>query len=431
VWGWPEIFIALQLLWGLAFFLPGAQGYRVYLRALPYVISGASLLYYFRRATGEPFPLAGKWLIAGYLLLLVNLLHPTSHLVAGLGQIVFQVCIAAPVFWMARGVRSRARLDRLIWVLFAASFAASAVGILQVYFPARFLPPEFSELALRLNPDIVNSLTYGGADGRAIVRPPGLSDMPGGAAVAGMLTMILGLTLVAERSHGWLVRACCVGAGAVGMTTVFLTQVRSLAVLAAASVLVCAVLRFRQGRATESAIGGIAGIGVLAGAFLWAVAVGGDAIVDRFMGLMSDGVLRTFQESRGLFVRYTLTELLWEFPLGAGVGRWGMIQVLFGDPTMWQAPPIHVEFQPTGWLLDGGVPLVLLWVATLGVALGHSYRVAVAADGRLQHPATVVLCVQAAIAVLCVTGAVFNTQLGILFWAVTGALHGAAGGRSE
>ncbi len=25
---------------------------------------------------------------------------------------------------------------------------------------------------------------------------------------------------------------------------------------------------------------------------------------------------------------------------------------------MWQAPPIHVEIQPTGWLLDGGVPML-------------------------------------------------------------------------
>ena len=34
-----------------------------------------------------------------------------------------------------------------------------------------------------------------------------------------------------------------------------------------------------------------------------------------------------------------------EFPLGAGLGRWGMMHVYFGDPTLWQAPPIHVEVQ--------------------------------------------------------------------------------------
>ena len=141
-WGWPEAFIALQVLWGAVFFVPGAQAYRTYLRAMPYIISAASLLYYFRRATGEPLPAAARWLLASAVLLSVNLLHPTTHLMAGFGQIVFQVSIAAPLFWMGRAVRNERRLTTLVWVLFGSSFLASTVGILQVYFPQRFLPPE-------------------------------------------------------------------------------------------------------------------------------------------------------------------------------------------------------------------------------------------------------------------------------------------------
>ena len=53
------------------------------------------------------------------------------------------------------------------------------LGILQVYFPERFLPPEFSVLARSLNPDIIHALTYIGADGREIVRPPGLATCRG------------------------------------------------------------------------------------------------------------------------------------------------------------------------------------------------------------------------------------------------------------
>ena len=139
----------------------------------------------------------------GLLLLLLNLLHETAHLLAGLAQVVFQACIAAPVFWMARSVRSErtshaAHLDSVR----VQRARRPVLGILQVYFPERFLPPEFSVLARSLNPDMIHALTYIGADGREIVRPPGLSDMPGGAAVAGMMTMVLGLSLALGRGSG-------------------------------------------------------------------------------------------------------------------------------------------------------------------------------------------------------------------------------------
>jgi len=427
-WSWPELFIAIQVLWGLVLFLPGAQGYRVYIRALPYVLSLVSLLHYFRKGTGEPLPGSGRWLVACFALLLLNLLQSSTHLAAGVGQIVFQASIAAPAFWMARAVRSERRLEELVWLLFVASALASAVGILQVYFPERFLPAEFSALAQTLNPDIVSSLTYAGADGRTIIRPPGLSDVPGGAAVTGMLTMVLGLTLALGRQRTWFVRLACLSAGAIGMTALFLTHVRALSLLAVGSVAVGALLRFRQGRTADGAIGMAVGMGLLGGAYVWAVSVGGDAVAERFLGMVDGGVFRTFDESRGLFLRYTLTELLYEFPLGAGLGRWGMMQTLFGDPTMWQAPPIHVEIQPTGWLLDGGVPLLFLSIGALGAALRYSYRLAVhAGTACLQDTATTLLVVQLTIVGFCLAGPVFNTQLGILFWTMTGALFGAVG----
>ena len=340
---------------------------------------------------------------------------------------MFQICIAAPAFWMSRAVRDEARLETLVWVFFASSFVGSTMGILQVYFPDLFLPAEFSQLAQALNPDIVGSLTYVGADGRPIIRPPGLSDLPGGASVAGMMTVILGLTLAAQRQRTWLVNAVCFAGGAIGMTVLFLTHVRALSLLAVASVGVAAVLRFRQGRTAEGTIGIVAGVGLLACAYVWAVSVGGDAVADRFLGLVDGGVIRTFEESRGSVLRYTMAELLYEFPLGAGLGRWGMMQVLFGDSTMWQAPPIHVEVQPTGWLLDGGLPLLVLYAGALGTALVYSYRIVVkATEVRLRDLAAVLLCAQLAIVALCLTGPVFNTQLGIQFWTMTGVLFGAA-----
>src|SRR5687767_13474210 len=85
-WGWAEVFLAIQLLWGVALFVPGMQAYRSYLRALPYVASLVAVVYYFRRPTGESLHPSGRWLVISLGLLVLNLLHATTHSMAGLAQ---------------------------------------------------------------------------------------------------------------------------------------------------------------------------------------------------------------------------------------------------------------------------------------------------------------------------------------------------------
>ena len=67
--------------------------------------------------------------------LVLNLLHATTHSMAGLAQVVFQLSIVAPALWMTRAVRTRKRLARMLWILFASSAASSVLGVLQVYYP--------------------------------------------------------------------------------------------------------------------------------------------------------------------------------------------------------------------------------------------------------------------------------------------------------
>jgi hypothetical protein len=424
-WGWVELFIGIQLLWGALLFMPGMQPFRVYIRALPYVASLAALVYYGFQASGGRLSASGRWLVAAFALLALNLLHGSTHLMAGLAQVVFQVTIAAPMFWMAPSVRSETKLHRLVVVMFAASFASAAVGVLQAYYPDQFLPPEFSALARSLNPDYVDALTYVGADGRVIVRPSGLSDLPGGAAISGLVTVILGVALTAYGQPSRVHRGMYLGAAVVGMTALYLTQVRSLTIMAPVAVLVFAVLRLRQGRWTEGGAIAIGGGVMVIGSFIWAVALGGASLSERFSSLFETGFFTTFQENRGLFLEYTLTELLYQFPLGAGLGRWGMMQVYFGDPAMWQSPAIHVEIQITGWLLDGGVPMWICYGGALLAAVLFAYRTAIGGQTEgLRYFASVVLAMQAVVLGLCLTGPVFNTQLGIQFWAMTAALLG-------
>ncbi len=431
-WGWVELFVAIQLLWGLFLFVPGMQAVRVYVRALPYLASLGALVYCLRRTGRDTMPSSGPWLLAAIALLGLNLLHEGTHVMAGLGQWALQISIAAPAFWVAAVVVTERRFERVLWLIFGASVLSAAVGVLQVYYPDRLLPPEFSSLAAALNPDFVGALSYVGADGQIVVRPPGLSDLPGGAAVSGMAAMVLGVALAAHPGTAKLMRALSLVAAGVGMTTLYLTQVRSLSIMALLSVLVLAGIRVRQGRVL---LGGwiVAGGLLLAiGSFVWATSLGGDSVSDRFTGLFDEGFLTSYQESRGLFLKYTVAELLNEFPFGAGLGRWGMMQVYLGDPSLWQAPPIHVELQITGWLLDGGAPMWFVYGGALVAALRYAYSVAIqGATESLRSLATIVLAIQVPIIAMCFSGPVFNTQLGIEFWTVTAALFGAVQAQVE
>ena len=424
-WGWLEIFVLVQLMWGVLLFIPGSQAYRTYIRAFPYVTSLIALVVCARSTGTEALVPGSRWLLAAGMLLMANLLHEETQMRAGLAQIVFQASIAAPMFWAARIGQGDVRLRRVVWLILLSSFASAALGILQVYYPTTFLPPTFSAQALALNPDFVSALSYVGPNGDLIVRPPGLSDLPGGAAMAGMTASVLGVAFAFQAGQRQLVRWMYLSAAVIGMTVLYLTQVRSLWLMAVAAMLAFAAMRLRQGRIIQGAWIAIIVAALVFGSFAWATMVGGETVYERFFGIYDTGLVRTFRENRGLFLNYTFSELLYEFPLGAGLGRWGMMQMYFGDPAAWRFQPIYVEVQFTGWLLDGGVLMWLFYGGALLVAMVYSYRQATVAGGAVRDLATMVFCIQLVIVGLCFTGPVFNTQLGIEFWLVTAVLFGA------
>jgi hypothetical protein len=276
-----------------------------------------------------------------------------------------------------------------------------------------------------MNPDFLQGLSYVGADGRVIVRPPGLSDLPGGAAVAGATAVCLAFAFAVRPNQRNVVRAIYVACTFAAVTVIYLTQVRSLLLMAIGTMMTMALIRLRQGRLMQS--GWIAAIvgGLVFFAFMWAVSVGGDDVYHRFFGIAETGVMQTFQSNRGVFLEYTLTQLLWELPFGAGLGRWGMMTVYFGEPENWRYPALHAEIQITGWLYDGGILLMLAYATAIAMALKQSYRLAVHATGTLSDCAMMGFAFQLLVAGLCFTGPVFNTQFGIVFWLVTAAIHGA------
>lgn len=423
---WLVIFIAVQFLWGALLFLPGSQAYRPVVRGLPYAISAGLLLVYLPRTMRGRAPRGTLLLTFALGLLGLNLLHPTTLVSAGIAQCLFQLAIAAPMFWAWRAVCSPEQLRRLLVLAFVFNTFGSVLGVLQVYYPDQFMPPQFSSLGTRMNELYVESLSYVGIDGRRIVRPPGLSDQPGGAAIAGALTVVLGvgLSVGARSSPAALAQLAAV---AIGLAAIYLTQVRSLLMMSVGALGVIAIALFRRGQARQAGRIAISAAVLVVLAFVWARSVGGESVEQRFVGITQQGAVRAYQDNRGAFVADTFGDLLDQYPLGAGLGRWGMMNVYFGDAANLEAPPIHVEIQATGWLLDGGIPMWALYGGAVAMALLGTYRFClkrVRAD--LAEVAIVILGLQALIAGFAWAGPAFNTQLGVQFWFLTSALYGAS-----
>lgn len=424
-WGWLELFVLVQVLWGVLLFLPGSQAYRTYIRGFPYAASLVALGMFLRSSGGDTTAPGGRWILASLALMVASLAHPATWLMSGIAQVVFQLSIAAPVFWTARHWITHERLERMLLLVCGANFLSAGLGLLQVYYPQTFMPPEFSRLALRLNAEIVGSLTFIGADGREIVRPPGLSDIPGGAAVSATVTALFGFAFATRANITYRRRLLFLLTAVIGLTVLYLTQVRSLLVMLCICMIVAGAVRLRQGRVLHTAwiVGSAAA--VVTASFTWAVAVGGESIVERFQSMLDVGLVQSYQENRGNFLSYTVQELLYQYPFGAGLGRWGMMSVYFGEPENWRFPPLWAEIQLTGWLYDGGILLWATYAAAVTATTFYTYRLASSHHTRLSDLAAMVLTLQVLVIGLCFTGLVFNTQMGIVFWLLSASVYGA------
>jgi type IV secretory pathway TrbD component len=183
---------------------------------------------------------------------------------------------------------------------------------------------------------------------------------------------------------------------------------------------------FRQGRAARSSQFGLLAIGVLILSFSLALTVGGTSVSERFQSLFADDPLAVYEQARGAQLRYTFAELLYEYPLGAGLGRWGVAAGYFGssDPNI---PPIWAEIQFTGWMIDGGILMIGLYLGALIATARSQLNLARSAQyPRLGTCAAVVLAAGLGPAVMIVSFTPFVAQIGIQYWFLAGALHGVA-----
>jgi len=423
-WGWLEVVVIAQFLFPILTFLPFLMPIRTLLRVGAYsipLVAWAAIVLKGRRAPGRPFP-ARPWMAFSAAWLGLMVFHPTtSNPVAGVAAWAMYVGIFCPAFWAPAEGTSPARIRRLLAILLVCNAASVLTGILQFYRPGQFIPPTITEEKFKY----LDGLKYETADGQTVMRPPGLTDSPGGACAGGVYTAIIGLSW-AILPIAWWKRLACMGLTAAGMAVIYFTQVRSALVLVVASqVLAGCLLAFRRdfGRLTQ--LGVVGGL-VFAASLAWAARSGGEAVLSRFTSLLEGSTGEVYMKSRGGFLEETFSRFIWDYPLGAGLGRWGMISASFGTPTA-ANPPLWVEIQPTGFVFDGGIPLLVAYAAGVVMALASAARIAVRSrDPDLWGAGLVLGTIGLTTVINCLSYVPFHSTAGVLFWVGLGSLHGAA-----
>ncbi len=411
---WLFAVIVIQLLCQLGMLSEFLSPIRIVFRSGSYVINIAALLIAFgpRRQPHHPAFWLG-WFILIWVAL--QFLNPTTNTaLSALASWVFTASILAPLFWVPRLQITPQVIRGVIICLWGFHSLSSVFGVLQVYYPGQFQPA--------VSQAVLNNMFQGKnveiqiAGGETIFRPMGLTDIPGGSASAGLYAFVFGLGLFSlSRGFGWTTISLL--SLPVGLFCIYVSQVRVMLVLGVIISLVYASLLAvtrRFGSAVRTSF--IVPV-VMAGAFVWAVALGGEATTARFELLISENPDEVYAKSRGNFLEETLNEHIFDYPFGAGLGRWGQVNTYFGDPTIEDSYSLWAEIQWTAWVYDGGVLLVVAYLSAMFVAMWGTAKVAFSPDmPDISGWAMLILAYDVAMLALTFSFVPFNGPQGVEFW---------------
>lgn len=418
--GWLYGFLLVQFACQVALVAP-LGSLRIGFRAMTFVSSLALLVLV--PAGGRPYSARGL-VLAVPLITALGLLHPALNTpAAGLAQVGITLAIWGPAVWATRIRLTPDGFRNLIILLWAFHTISAVVGVLQVYDPDRFSPdPTFIRQQLGAFAD---GLQITLDDGRKIWRPFGLTDTPGGAASSGAFAALAGLA-VATSARGSALRGAAALSAAVGMFCIYICQIRSILVVTALGMLGIVGLMAARGQLARA--GGLAAMVVVAvgGGYAWVNLVGGEAASRRLETLAEDQPGNVYYNSRGQMLEATFERDLPSYPLGAGLGRWGMMFSYFGDPQNTASPPLWAEIQPAAWILDGGLLLLIVGYAAVVAACVLAVRITMQSrDDRFSGLAAVVAAFDLGVLANTFSYAVFISQTGMIFWLLNAALFAA------
>jgi hypothetical protein len=426
--GFVEWFVVAQTAIPALLFLPGSQVYRLPVRVGAYAVPLLGLaIWWLHRGACRPLKHpAERWLLLVTVLLSIMIVHPlTSSPTAGVAQTLLYVAIFCSLFWTPAFVDRPRQLVRILAILLVCNGINSMVGVLQVYDPDRWMPSELSFVYSSTNSTALQIATYIGPDGRRIIRPPGLFDTPGAVCGPGTMAALLGLVFALER-FAWWKRLGALALSFAGISAVYLSYVRANLVVTLAMMAIYGTMMALQGQRRRATVfvsmcAAIVLIGLTA-----TTAVGGRSVRERFATLLAEDPRTIYYTSRGQQLTAGFSELTENYPFGAGLARWGMMRGYFGDPSNLKSTSLWAEVQPNAWMLDGGLFLVGLYGLALVVTALYEWRLVgslASADDR--RWATTVAAVNLGTLALVFSFVPFTSQVGLQFWFLEGALHGA------
>jgi hypothetical protein len=425
--GWLEIVVLGQTMLPAMMFIPPLIPLRFLTRAAAYVLPMVAFVLYLvsgRKLVGNrrypPVPFLAFCI--GWLL--VSVINPGVNTFSSAFCCVgIATGVMSPAFWAPSSIRDSRQLGRLMILLLACNGASAVMGIAQVYRPETFRPPK---LALEGREGYEEAMSVTMDNGRKFLRPAGLTDSPGGAAMGGQASVALGLA-VALLPIAWWKRGIGVSLALAGILVLFYSQVRVMIITLAIGLIFWGILLSLRGEAKRLSM-------LLSCVFiLGAVAVasvlssGGSKVMQRFLTLFEGNAVSVYYKNRGAFVENGLALYLPKYPLGAGPGRNGMAASMFASTVV---PPdramIWAETQVEAWVLDGGLPLLVAYSMALAAAIASATWTALKCpDREVAYWAGVVLVYGVGAVAMVMGYAVFMSPLGVQFWALMGALFGA------
>ena len=429
-WGWLEWFLIAQTFIPAMLFLPGISSIRFVIRVASFALALVAWCMIFQsgkvRSGSRSFP-ATNWLKLTIGLLLLLVFHWNSNSPqSAFAQVVLYVAVFSPAFWAASVLKSSKQLSRLMTIMLICNGLSAMVGLGQVFRPQTFNPPFIpgvSDSQIDIGDGSTSLLSYKDEFGRTIVRPCGLSDMVGSAAGAGATAALIGLAYFL-RPIGKFKRLVCLGLAFCGIAVIYYSQVRAMLVMLIICLIVLMVLFAMQKSFGYATTIGTLGAVMIAGAMVWVMTTSGMVVVERFLGMANEDFGQTYSKSRGGYVWAALTDVVWENPLGVGLGWWGTIYGALGDHT--KPNPYWIEVMIPAWVFDGGFPLLILYVGAIVVTMFDTLRIALRAkDRELKFWAAVVFASNLSVVATCFSYVTFVATIGMQFWLLAAVVHAA------
>lgn len=405
--------------------VPSLSSARVIMRSAAFGVSLAFLaLIPSRGAWRTPLRTCAICILA---LLGLEFFHPDGGgLFAALAALMLDLAVLGPIFWMPRTGTTALNLQSLITIFWLFYSASAVLGVLQSYFPGQFQPP-LSAVWAANSRQMLAGLEIELASGIRVFRPMGLTDSPGGAAFAGLYAVLFGTgVLVTPKRPFRGARLVAVGSMVAGLMCLYLCQIRALLVMTAVCVVTLLGLLLLSGRISKvvGLLGAVSAI--VPGAFILALAIGGKSMASRLGTLVESDPGTVYYANRGHFLEATLFDYLPQYPLGAGLGRYGMLNAYFGNA----ADALWVEIQWTAWLFDGGVLMILLYLLAILLASWGCLKVALgrtgASDPSLALWAAVICAYNVGALAICFNYPLFVGTGGVEFWLLNMAVLCAA-----